>query len=94
MSTWPKLESLYGIEVHVSPHMPDDKIVLVGREEWKDPLHFTRQISVWDLKTGKVSGNVHEGQVQRIEVSEANRSMFDQPKTPDQTNETLPKGGI
>ncbi len=74
---YPKISQLYGIEVRVSPHVPDDKLVLIGREEWKDPLHFSRQISVLDLKTGIVSGSVHEGEVRRIELSQKNKDMFD-----------------
>ena len=77
---WPKLKELYGIQVSVSPHVPDDKIVLVGREKWKDGLHFSRQLSVLDLKTGEVSGSVHEGEVQRIEVSQKNKDLLSPPK--------------
>lgn len=75
---YPKLKDLHGIKVVVSAHVPDDKLVLVGQEKWKDSLHFSRQLSVLDLKTGKVSGSVHYGQVQRIEVSEANRDLFEE----------------
>lgn len=76
MKKYPKMKDLYGIKILVSPHVPDDKLVLVGKEEYKDPLHFTRQLSVMDLKTGKVSGSVHEGEVQVIHLSEKNRNLF------------------
>ena len=73
---YPKLKDLYGIEILVSPHVPDDKLVLVGKEEYKDPLHFSRQLSVMDLKTGKVHGSVHEGEVQVIYLSQKNKDLF------------------
>ena len=76
---WPKLKDLYGIKLVVSPHVPDDKLVLVGREEFKDPLHFSRKLSVLDLKTGKVSGSVHYGEVQVVHASESNKDMLEHP---------------
>lgn len=75
---YPRLKDLLGIKVVVSPHVPDDKVVLVGQEQWKDSLHFSRQLSVLDLTTGEVTGSVHHGEVQRIEVSESNRTMFEE----------------
>lgn len=77
---YPTLKQLYGIEVQVSPHVPDDKIVLIGKEEWKDSLHFVRHLSILDLNTGVVSGNVHEGEVQVVHVSEANYDKFKEAK--------------
>lgn len=75
---WPKLKELYGIRVDVSPHVLEGKVILVGAEKWKDSLHFSRQISILDLKTGKVSGSVHYGEVERIEVNEADRHLLEE----------------
>ena len=74
---WPKLKDLFGMPVEVSPFVPDSVIVLVGREVWKDPLHFSRQLSVLNLKTGKVTGCVHYGEVELVQVSDKNKDMFD-----------------
>lgn len=72
----PNLKNLFGINVVVSLHVPDDKIVLIGKEEWKDPSHFTRKLSIWDLKTGVVSGNCYEGEVQVIHASQKNKDFI------------------
>ena len=73
---YPKLNDLYGIKVVVSPHVPDDKVVMVGREESKDSRHFSRQLSVLDLTTGEVSGSVHYGEVEYIQVSKSTKAML------------------
>lgn len=72
----PNPKNLFGIDVIVSPHVPDDRIVLMGKEEWKDPAHFTRKLSIWDLRTGVVSGNCYEGEVQVIHVSQNNKDYI------------------
>ena len=52
----------------------------------KDPLHFSRKLSIWDLKTGVISGSCYEGEVQVIHVSQKNKDYISQLATKQKPN--------
>lgn len=63
------IKKLMGVEIHISPYVSDDKLILIGAEKHTKPLERTRQLIIYDIPSGEYSGNMEIVDTRRIECS-------------------------
>lgn len=65
------LGALYGVTVVAHRGVPDNKIILMGREKRTSSLSIERSVSIWDLESGLIHGTCTFDDATQLSVSPA-----------------------